>query len=253
MSSLFFAPKDDPSILANGPYQPYGLGHILFIILSFLIVYLLIKYVSKKDIKERYKWVYWAYAIFILINLVKWYWNIKMGFDIKTDLPLQLCSLQIFLIPLALFARGKPGEYMGEFCFAYGGLGFLIAMLAPLTTQFEYPFFHFISMQNLIYHVFLGFIAFILPYLHYQPVIKNIWKAYIVIIIITIITGIINVLISSNYLYTAYLPLPEQIIPWPYYIPLLLAFALLAARIPYYIHKILDISFSKQQALYSED
>ena len=85
-----------------------------------------------------------------------------------------------------------------------------------------------------------------LPYLHYQPNIKNIRKAYIVLLCIALIIGIINILIGSNYLYTAYLPLPKQIIAWPYYIPLLTTFALFAGRVPYYVYFFLAIRFAKQ-------
>ena len=71
MLSLFFAPKDDPAIIANGPYYPFSFGHILIIFISFLTVYLLLKNISQKEKRLRYIWVYWAYAVFVIINLTR--------------------------------------------------------------------------------------------------------------------------------------------------------------------------------------
>jgi uncharacterized membrane protein YwaF len=95
-------------------------------------------------------------------------------------------------------------------------------------------------MQSMLYHASLGFAALMLPYLDYRPDVRNARKAYFVLILAGLATGVVNVAIGSNYLYTARLPLPHQIISWPYYLPLLLVFVLLAGRLPYYAYRIAE-------------
>ena len=161
-------------------------------------------------------------------------WEARTGqFDLKEGLPLQLCGIQMFAIPLALFSRGRIGDYMREFVFAYGTVGFLLALLLPIPALQIYPVFHFRSMQSMLYHAALGFVALMLPHLNYRPDIRNVRKAYAVLVACALFTGAVNMLFGSNYLYTSALPIPFDLLPWPLYLPFLLAFALLVGRLPY--------------------
>ncbi len=241
MFSLFFAPKNDPALVENGPYRPFTLQHIILTLLSFLLIYILIRYIRKKQRRTRIKWVYSAYALLVILNVLRLVWGFGTEkFDIKEDLPLQLCGIQMFTLPVALFAHGKAKDYMREFAFSYGTVGFVLALLMPFTTLFDYPVFHFRSMQSLIYHAVMGFIALSMPLIGYKPDITNVRKAYISLLVFAILTGVVNLLTGSNYLYTSYLPITFKLLPWPFYIPFLLAFMLLMGRLPYYTYSLLQ-------------
>jgi len=262
---LFFAGKDDPLLLQNGLYRPFTTSHISAMLFLFILVYIAVGRVKQKEYRLRFLWSVWAYAFLVFLNVFRFVWDVYTGiFNIKEDLPLQLCGIQMFAIPLALFLQrneGQPlghfytpnsaetsrwiwkiGEYMCEFVYAYGTVGFVLALILPLPTLREYPVFHFRSLQSLLYHTAMVFIAFILPYLNYQPDIRNVKKAYCVLIICAVLTGIVNMLIGSNYLYTAYLPIEFKLLPWPLYLPFLLAFALFVGRLPYYAYALLQRS-----------
>nr|WP_276576374.1 YwaF family protein [Caldicoprobacter algeriensis] len=233
--------------------------HISAMLFLFIVVYIAVGHVKQKEYRLRFLWSVWAYAFLVFLNIFRFVWDVYMGiFNIKEDLPLQLCGIQMFAIPLALLLQrneGQPldysdtssiaetsrwiwkmGEYMCEFVYAYGTVGFVLALILPLPTLSEYPVFHFRSIQSLLYHTAMGFIAFMLPYLNYQPDIRNVKKAYCVLIICAVLTGIVNMLIGSNYLYTAYLPIEFKLLPWPLYLPFLFAFALFVGRLPYYAY-----------------
>lgn len=125
---------------------------------------------------------------------------------------------------------------MREFVFAYGTVGFLLALILPIPTLQIYPVFHFRSMQSMLYHAALGFIALMLPHLNYRPAVRNVRKAYAVLVICALFTGVVNILLGSNYLYTAALPIRFDLLQWPLYLPFLFAFALLVGRLPYYAY-----------------
>lgn len=234
---LFFADKGDPLLVKNGPYKPFTFSHMMVVLLSFVLVYMAIRYVRQKEYHTRFIWVCRAYILLVLLDVLRIVWDMYKGhFDIREDLPLQLCGIQMFIIPVALFSSSKIGEYTREFVYSYGITGFLLALILPLPTLYDFPVFHFRSMQSMMYHSFMGFVAFMMPHLNYVPDIRNIRKAYFVLIVCVLITGIVNVLIGSNYLYTAYLPIKFELLPWPSYLPFLFAFALLVGRLPYYAY-----------------
>lgn len=259
MFKLFFAGKNDPLILQNGPYRPFSTAHILAMLFMFILVYKTIARVKHKEYRLRFLWCVLAYAFLVFLNVSRFIWEIYIGvFDIKEDLPLQLCGIQMFAIPLALLlqrhenkainyseASGvletsrciwKIGKYMCEFVYAYGTIGFVLAIILPLPALDEYPVFHFRSLQSLFYHAAMGFIAFMLPHLNYRPDIGNVKKAYCVLIACAALTGAVNMLIGSNYMYTAHLPVEFKLLPWPNYLPFLLVFALLVGRLPYHAY-----------------
>ena len=174
---LFFADKDDPLLVKNGPYRPFTFSHIMVVLLLFVAVYLVIRHLRQKEYRIRFLWVCSAYVLLVLLNVLKFVWDIYTGhFNVKEDLPLQLCDIQMFAIPFAFFSRSKIGEYMREFVYAYGTMGFLLALILPLPTLYDYPVFHFRSMQSMLYHTAMGFVAFMLPYLNYQPNVGNVRK-----------------------------------------------------------------------------
>src|SRR5690606_16839361 len=63
--------------------------------------------------------------------------------------------------PFALFSHDRIGKSMREFVFAYGAVGFLPSLILPIPALQIYPMFHFRSMQSMLYHTALGFVAFL--------------------------------------------------------------------------------------------
>lgn len=234
MFSLFFASKDDPALIENGPYRPFSFLHIALTLLAFASIYMLIRHARHKNRRRRFIWVCSAYALLVLLNIFRLAWDLVTGeFDIKQDIPLQLCGIQMFTLPFALFDRGKAGEYFREFAFSYGTVGFVLALLMPFTTQFDYPVLHFRNIQSLLYHADMGFIALMLPHIGYRPDVKNVRKADNVLFICIAVTATVNIATGSNYLYTSSLPISFELLRWPLYIPFLGAFILFAGRVPY--------------------
>ncbi len=240
MFSLFFASKDDPKLIEGGPYRPFSFLHIALTLLTFVSIYLLIRYVKHKNYRSRFIWMCSAYALLVLLNIFRFAFDMGAGeFDIREDIPLQLCGIQMLTLPFALFGRGKIGGSLREFAFSYGTVGFVLALLMPFTTQYDYPVLHFRNIQSLLYHADMGLIALMLPHLGYSPDMKNAHKADNVLFICVAVTGIVNIAAGSNYLYTSNLPVSFELLRWPLYIPFLGAFILFAGRVPYIAYNFL--------------
>ncbi|GAA5345414.1 putative integral membrane protein (TIGR02206 family) [Planifilum fimeticola] len=238
MFRLFFAGKDDPLLVQNGPYGLFTLPHLMVVLLLFATVYLVIRRIIRKAYRARFSWVFRAYVLLVLLEIMRVIWSAYTGqFDVREDLPLQLCGIQMFAIPLALFSRGRIGDYMREFVFAYGTVGFLLALILPIPTLQIYPVFHFRSMQSMLYHAAMGFVALMLPHLNYRPDVRNVRKAYAVLVACALFASVVNILLDSNYLYTSALPIRFDSLRWPLYLPFLFAFALFVGRLPYHAYR----------------
>ncbi|SFG55728.1 conserved hypothetical integral membrane protein TIGR02206 [Planifilum fulgidum] len=237
MFRRFFAGEDDPLLVQSGSPGLFTLQHLMVVLLLLATVCLALHRIRQQAFRTRFLWTLCAFASLVVLDVARMIWEARTGqFDLKEGLPLQLCGIQMFAIPLALFSRGRIGDYMREFVFAYGTVGFLLALLLPIPALQIYPVFHFRSMQSMLYHTALGFVALMLPHLNYRPDIRNVRKAYAVLVACALFTGAVNMLFGSNYLYTSALPIPFDLLPWPLYLPFLLAFALLVGRLPYYAH-----------------
>lgn len=116
MFRLFFAGEDDPLLVRNGPYGLFTFPHILVVLLLFATVCLAIRRIKQKTFHTRFLWAFCAYLSLVVLDVMRMIWEVCTGpFDIKEDLPLQLCGIQMFAIPFALFSHGRIGEYMREF------------------------------------------------------------------------------------------------------------------------------------------
>jgi len=234
--SLFFLNKNDPKLTSSGPFAPFSFGHFVILVLAFVLICLMLRAARRRPRRTRRRWLYTGYGVMILLNTARLVWELSVDeFSWQQSLPLQLCGIQMFLIPIALFGKGKTSSFVRECVFAYGIVGFVLALLVPFTTLFHYPLMHFRSLQSFAYHTTLGFVCLMLPQTGFAPHVKNANKAFAVLMASAAATSLLNFLIGSNYLYTARLPLPTQPIPWPYYIPLLGGFMFLLGRVPYHI------------------
>ncbi|MBO2533167.1 MAG: hypothetical protein CW342_09820 [Thermoactinomycetaceae bacterium] len=244
MFRLFFAGEDDPLLVQSGSPGLFTLQHLMVVLLLLATVCLALRRIRQQAFRTRFLWTLCAFVSLVVLDVARMIWEARTGqFDLKEGLPLQLCGIQMFAIPFALFSHGRIGEYMREFVFAYGTVGFFLALLLPIPTLQDYPVFHFRSMQSMLYHAALGFVALMLPHLNHRPVVRNVRKAYVVLVACTLFTGFVNIFLGSNYLYTSALPIRFNSLRWPLYLPFLFAFALFVGRLPYHAYHFFSGTF----------
>lgn len=114
-------------------------------------------------------------------------------------LPLHLCTLQMFFIPLAVFSRVSS---IRDFTFFTALLGGIFATLSPVGVAERYPIFHFQTLQTFLLHGFLIFIPLaMLLYDDFYPRLRNFPKVILIAVLAIIPTAIVDFFAKENYMF----------------------------------------------------
>lgn len=158
-------------------------------------------------------------AMFLLFSELSLYvWYVYTGVWNSIDsLPLQLCSISLFLSIIMLLTRSY---FLFEVTYFLGIGGALQAMFTP-ELAYDFPHYRY-------FHFFLAHIAIILAslymlwYENVRPTIKSVWKAFAVLNLIALLVFFINKATGGNYMFLARKPTNPSLIdllgPYPWYI-----------------------------------
>jgi len=146
------------------------------------------------------------------------FWYVLEGtWDVKTSLPLELCSITLILSIVMLAAKHRL-LYQVLFFTGIGG-----ALLAILTPTLSYPFPHFI-----FWHFFIGHGAIILSslYMTWFERCKPTWRSIgITMLFLNVLAGavwLVNYYVGANYMFLMRKPPSASILDWfgpyPYYL-----------------------------------
>lgn len=128
----------------------------LYYAISVVVVYGLIKTHHHASMTSRHRTLMILALINAIAYIVNWWYFYLRSDHILTLLPLQLCNLAVFLIPLALVTR--KGVLM-DFVFYVCGLGALVAIMIPGSDYADTY-----SMMTISFYVF-HFSIFLIPVL----------------------------------------------------------------------------------------
>ena len=128
------------------------------------------------------------------------------AFNWWKELPLQLCNINMILIPVAVFTKN---DALKGFSFFMGPLGALMALIMPATGFHGYSL---LLPRNLGYYithymVFVGAIA-LASFKLYRPTYKKILPAFLALMVVSLFTFGVNMLLrvtgaaQANYFYS---------------------------------------------------
>ena len=193
----------------------FHLGAILFFVIFNL---LLIRLKNASDGQKAA--VRWLLAFVLVGNEIAWhYWNYRFdNWTIQTMLPLQLCSLLVWLGAWMLLTRSYR---MYEFMYFMGIGGAIQALATPGLGIYGFP--HFLFLQYFISH---GLIITSAIYMTVVGGLRPTWKSIVRVVIwmnlYVVIIYFINVALDSNYLMIMEKPptpsLLDLLPDWPIYI-----------------------------------
>lgn len=209
------------SLVYEGPeFQLFGTPHLIAIgiITAFCLSFLYFRKVWGE--KER-KIVRWTFAIVLVVNELSLHvWSVYWGiWDMRTLLPLHLCSLILWLTPIMLVTKNYT---IYEFVYFLGIGGAMQAALTPADAA-NYNFPHFRIMQTFIAHGLLIIIAVYMTVVEgFRPTLRSFWRVVLWTNIYMVPVFFINQWLGSNYLFLAGKPdfptLLDVFGPWPWYI-----------------------------------
>jgi len=196
-----------------------SIEHLLPIGFAVLFSVVLINYAKHSSSQKLKTKLFKGLTVFVSLSVLSFhlYYIVFESYDIKTDLPLYLCSLIALLIPLFSYFRKYWLFEILVFWIIAGTLQGVItpdiAVGFPSLDYFRYWFVHL----GLLAIIFYAIVVFKM-----KPKLKSIFKSFFALQLYVVFMIIINFLLDANYFYLNQKPKSASVLDyfgeWPYYI-----------------------------------
>lgn len=215
-----------------------SLEHVLPIILAIAICVFLIKYAKSKS-KNTKDLVFSYLGVFVsgFIILFHIYQSSFGTYNVKTDLPLFLCS---FMAVFIFVFTATQKYFLFEILLFWIILGTSQGVITPdITLGFpSYDYFRY----WVVHLGLLTIIAYAVAILKMKPTIKSVFKSFLVLQVYVLIIIGVNYVFDTNYAYLNNKPISGSVLDylgdWPNYIinvQLLLIPAFLLIYLPFFL------------------
>lgn len=184
----------------NDTFPLFGRQHIVAMVLIVLCLSWLIRKMRTMP-KQKQDFILKVAAILVpLTELSHALWLlIGCGQSWVKVLPLHLCGMQVFFIPLAVFTNKR---YIKEYVYCTSLLGGVMAILFMSGIASNYPFMHFQTIQSLLYHALLIFVPLVFVLVQdFKPQTKNLKYVVYQFFGVVFLAGIIDFRYNENYLF----------------------------------------------------
>ncbi len=181
-----------------------------------------------------------AIAMLLLLNLLieNGYAMYSGSWNMRQNLPLHLCGFSSILGIVLLF---RFNLFWAEMYFFFGLTGGIHSLITPEFDLGKEGFFYY---SYFISHGGLLLVAFYLSIHQNLTLRKNSWlRAFLAIQVLALVVGLFNYFTGSNYMYLSSPPIVENpliIGPWPWYILVFEALALLHFFVFYKAHRLIN-------------
>jgi hypothetical integral membrane protein (TIGR02206 family) len=208
-------------------FQVFSIEHIISIIVIILVFIAFFRFNKVLGINDKSRSFLFVLAfIMISLDLSEDLVRVFTGFySIRKDLPLQLCSIGVYLAAFTLVSRKK---IFFDLIFYWGFVGATNAILTPDGNLFELRIFFFYSQA---YHAALIFAVLwlMIKYdmrMRYGSILKVVISTNIIIGLLSIL----NYALDSNYMFLRQIPnsvSPFLMGEWPVYILMVQVFSII--------------------------
>lgn len=186
----------------------FGTGHIIFIVFAVLTLPLL-AWLSRKLGEKKYRIIltvlFVAATVLEVIKIaLEGYQDIKYGggkFNYGGLLPLYLCSMFMYVMPFAIWGKGRVKQCACSFLATFGIIGALANLVYPQILN-GYPVWSFAGLHSMLYHytmMYVGISFWVTGY--YKPQIKDIFHSYIPLAIFSVPVIIIDYVFKFDYMF----------------------------------------------------
>lgn len=203
MGNFFGKPDYGP---AQGAYSWQHLLFVAFLMTSMVLLAILLGVKNKnKEEHIKNKVLIWAAFLIDGFELFKIAFNLGASEDAsswKRDLPLFLCSIQLIVIPLAAFSKGKLREASLDFVFIFGILGAVLGTIGAAQNYNAYPVLSFPNVVSGITHTISGFASLYIVISGMTSMkFKNLPILLIILTAFCVTAYVANVLLDYNYMF----------------------------------------------------
>lgn len=231
----------NPNIFLIERVQIGSVEHLLPILIAAIFATILILF-SKRKLSERNQNVAFnLLGFFVSFTVMSFHlYFISLGnYNLKTDLPLYLCSFIALLIPVFTYYRKFWMYEVLLFWIIAGTLqGVITPDIADGLPKFDY-------LRYWVVHLGLLTIIFYATFVFgMRPTIKSVFKSFLALQVYVVSMVIINWLLDANYFYLNQKPISASLLDyfgeWPMYIivvQLILIPYFLVIYLPFYLAK----------------
>ena len=156
----FFTHKDKLAPAEELPGTMFSTLHFIVagILLAIVIIFAILICKKEKFIKPVFG-VLWVMVV--VLEIVKIVWESTTGnkvyLEVTGILPLYPCSIFMYVMPFAIWGKGKFKQMACSYVCTLGLLGALVNFLYPMTVLFRYSIISFSAMHSMIYHAVMLF------------------------------------------------------------------------------------------------
>ena len=182
----------------------FSISHLVYVVLSILIVSILLITNRKKSNDEIIKNIKIISTVFLILEILKIIWNLTLREEVSVNdwVPLYFCSFFIYTSLTFAFYTKKESivhKFALYFLF-YGGItGGVCFLLFPTTALEVFPLLHVLSFHSLIYHSFMVTCA-LWALRFFTPKLSDIKIYGSIVLIIEILVVFINLIFETNFM-----------------------------------------------------
>ena len=218
-------------------FQTFGTPHLFVLGITLALPIVLSGLARRTGDGRTAKSIAYLLAAMLLVNDVTagGYRLMQSGLDyfIQNYLPLHICGVANLVTAATLMFRSRRTY---EIAYFWGLVGSANAVFTPGAIETGFPSWRF--FQYFIIHsgIVVG-VLYATWGLGMRPTLGGLFRAFIILNVFALAVGVINLLLGSNYMYLSRPPWgtvsPFFFAPWPWYIPILDAVALVMFFVVY--------------------
>jgi hypothetical integral membrane protein (TIGR02206 family) len=223
------------------PFELFGIAHLiaLGIVLLLNLALLLVRRNPSPRLRLTIRY---TLATILVVNEIAWHlWNYFTGqWTLQTMLPLHLCSLLVWMSAYMLITKSYA---IYEFAYFLGIAGAIQALLTPDAGIYGFPHFRF--FQVMLSHGAIVTAAIYMTVVEgYRPYWRSVRRVLVWGNLYMLAILALNALLGSNYLFISRKPDTPSLIdllgPWPWYILVIEAIALVMCLLLYLPYALRD-------------
>lgn len=222
----------------NFGFSHFDATHIFWLVLLVLTLVICSCFYRKFGAVGRKRFRFTVAGLIFADEIAKWIMLFVTGQWTVNYFPLQLCTINIFIIAIHLF---KPFKSLDNFLYMICIPAAFAALLFPTWTR--QPILNFMHIHSSSIHILLALYPVMLTVGgDIKPRARHIWKSLILLVVLAIPAAIVNHFCGTNYMFLAKATFPLTIFEdllgnylWGF--PILIAAVLLVMYVPLEIYR----------------
>lgn len=185
------------SIKSGVGFSHWSPTHIFWLVTLVAVCAICCFFYRKSGEIGRKRWRFTVASLIVLDEILKMVVLIAFGRYTKNYLPLQLCTINIFLIAIHVF---KPSKTLGNFLYTICIPAAVLALLFPTWTKL--PFANFMHWHSFTVHILLALYPLMLTVGgDIKPRAKYLPRVLGLLILLAIPAYIVNCILDTNYMF----------------------------------------------------